>query len=191
MPREQQESKEQEFKERVIHINRVAKVVKGGRRFKVTALVAVGDENGRVGAAMGKASEVADAIRKGVEQATKEMMEVPIIGTTIPHHVIGEFSAARVLLKPATRGTGVIAGGPVRAVVELAGYRDILTKNLGTQNAMNTVYATLEALKKLKSPDEVSRLRGRSVNYIPRQMESKQEEVSANAGEETESKTNS
>lgn len=157
---------ELDLKERVVSINRVAKVVKGGRNFRFSALVVVGDENGHVGVGMAKALEVPEAIRKAIQDARKHIIEVPLVGTTLPHEIIGEFGAGRVLLKPSKEGTGVIAGGPVRAVCELAGIRDIRTKSLGSNNPRNVVNATMAALTGLKRAEEVAKLRGKTVDEI-------------------------
>jgi small subunit ribosomal protein S5 len=154
------------LEERVVQINRVAKVVKGGRRFSFSAVVVVGDGAGHVGAGLGKAGEVPEAIRKGVEDAKKNLVRIPMVGTTIPHEVRQEYAAARVMLKPASQGTGVIAGGSVRAVVEAAGIKDILTKVHGSTNPVNVVRATLEALRSLRSAEELSARRGVQLRSI-------------------------
>jgi small subunit ribosomal protein S5 len=155
-----------DLKEKVVKIGRVTKVVKGGRNFRFSALVVVGDENGYIGSGIGKATEIPDAIRKGIDDAKKNLIKVPLVETTIPHEAIGEYGAGRVLLKPAGQGTGVIAGGPVRAVLELAGVRDIRTKSLGSNNPINMVNATIQALSQLKTVEEVARLRGKTAEEI-------------------------
>ena len=157
---------ELDLKERVVSINRVTKVVKGGRNFRFSALVVVGDENGHVGVGMAKALEVPEAIRKAIQDARKHIIEVPIVGTTIPHEIIGEYGAGRVLLKPSKEGTGVSAGGAVRAVCELAGIKDIRTKSLGSNNPRNVVNATMDALINLKRAEDVAKLRGKTVDEI-------------------------
>ena len=161
-----EEKKDKEFEERVIHISRVSKTVKGGKNMRFAALVVIGDRKGRVGKGIGKSTEVPDAIRKGIEEAKKNIVDVSIVNGTIPHETIGEFAAAQIVMKPAANGTGVIAGGPVRSVCELAGITDIRTKSIGSNNPNNMVNATIEGLKSLKSAEEVARLRGKSVDEI-------------------------
>ena len=155
-----------ELKEKVVAINRVAKVVKGGRTFRFSAVVVVGDEQGHIGVGNGKAAEVPDAIKKAIEDAKKNLVTVPIVGTTIPHEFVGRFGSAQVVLRPAAEGSGVIAGGSVRPVLELAGYKDINTKVIGTNNPRNVVYATIEALKSMTTIEEVAKKRGKKVSEI-------------------------
>ncbi len=155
-----------EFKERLVFINRVAKVVKGGKNYRFTALMVVGNENGKVGVGLGKAVEIPEAVRKGVEDAKRHMIEVPIVGTSIPHQVEGKFGKGHVRMLPAEEGTGVIAGGPVRAVLEMAGIKDIRTKSYGSNNPANCVKATLDGLMQLRTAEEIARLRGKSVAEI-------------------------
>jgi len=157
------ESSQLQLIDKVVHISRVAKVVKGGRRFSFSAIVVVGDGNGRVGYSLGKANEVPEAIRKGMESAKRSMIEVPMQNTTIPHEVLGRFGASSVILIPASPGTGVIAGGAVRAIMEAAGISNILTKCVGSRNPHNVVKATVEGLKMLRSPEQVSRIRGKNI----------------------------
>lgn len=161
-----QEENAVELKEKVVAINRVAKVVKGGRTFRFSAVVVVGDSNGHIGVGNGKASEVPDAIKKAIQEAKKNLITVPIVGTTIPHEYVGRFGSASVMLKPAAEGTGVIAGGSVRPVLELAGYKDIRTKVIGTNNPRNVVYATINALENMKTVEEIAKKRGKKVEDI-------------------------
>ena len=160
------ENQEVDLKEKVVAISRVAKVVKGGRNFRFSAVVVVGDENGHVGVGNGKAAEVPDAIKKAIQEAKKNLIEVPVVNTTVPHEFIGKFGSAKVLLKPAAVGTGLIAGGSVRPVLELAGYKNIRTKVLGTNNPRNVVYATIEGLKAMQTVEQVAAKRGKKVSEI-------------------------
>jgi len=155
-----------DVKEQVVAIRRVTKVVKGGRNFRFAALVVVGDENGHVGIGTGKAMEIPDAIRKGIQDAKKNMIQIPIVGTTVPHQVIGHFGAGNVLIMPAREGTGIIAGGPVRAVLELSGLKDVRAKSLGSNNSRNMVNATIDGLRQLKRAEDVAKLRGKSVEEL-------------------------
>ncbi|MCY6483481.1 30S ribosomal protein S5 [Clostridium aestuarii] len=154
------------LKEKVVFINRVAKVVKGGRNFRFSALVVVGDENGHVGVGMGKAVEIPEAIRKGIEDAKKHLVEVSIVGTTVPHRINGEFGSGNILIMPAFEGTGVIAGGPVRAVLELAGLKDVRAKSLGSNNPRNMVGATIDGLSRLRTAEQIAKLRGKTAEEI-------------------------
>lgn len=160
------EKQEVELKEKVVAISRVAKVVKGGRNYRFSAVVVVGDENGHVGVGNGKAAEVPDAIKKAIQEAKKNLIEVPIVNTSVPHEYLGKFGSARVLLKPAEVGTGLIAGGSVRPVLELAGYKNIRTKVIGTNNPRNVVYATMEGLKSMQTVEQVAAKRGKKVSEI-------------------------
>ena len=160
------ENNTSELKEKVVSISRVDKVVKGGRTFRFSAVVVVGDGAGHVGVGNGKAAEVPDAIKKAIEEAKKNLITVPIVGTSIPHEFVGQFGSAKVMLKPAVEGTGIIAGGSVRPVIELAGYRDIRTKVIGTNNPRNVVYATLEGLKNMQTLEQVAKKRGKKVEDI-------------------------
>jgi small subunit ribosomal protein S5 len=166
MQKGQIDASQLDIKEQVVDIRRVTKVVKGGRNFRFAAIVVVGDGNGHVGVGSGKAMEIPDAIRKGIEDAKKNMLEIPILGTTIPHEVKGHFGAGKVLIMPAVEGTGIIAGGPVRAVLELGGLKDVRAKSLGSNNSRNMVNATMEGLRQLKRAEDVARLRGKSVEEI-------------------------
>ena len=163
---EHNNSNTSEFKEKVVNLGKVTKVVKGGRNFRWSALVVVGDENGHVGAGIGKAAEVSEAVKKAVAAAKKNIITVSMVGTTIPHEIVGKFGAGEVLLKPAAEGTGVIAGGPVRAVIELSGIRDIRTKSLRSNNPINMVRATIDALSSLTTVEKVAKLRGKQVDEI-------------------------
>jgi small subunit ribosomal protein S5 len=186
----------QQYEERTIRVNRVAKVVKGGRRFSFTALMVIGDGNGRVGLGYGKAKEAGLAVQKGIEEAKKNMIDVPLAGNTITHKVIGKSGAGRVFMQPAAPGAGVIAGGAVRAILELAGIRDVLAKSLGTSNALNVAHATIDGLRQLQGPDKVAKLRGKAaVEVAPGSLlavynERKQQMAAAAAGGGTEGTTN-
>lgn len=178
---------ELEFQERTIRVNRVAKVVKGGRRFSFSALIVIGNANGKVGIGYGKAKEASVAVAKGIEDAKKNMFTVPLAGSTIIHPIIGEFGAGRVLLKPAAAGTGVIAGGAVRSILEMAGVHDVLAKSLGSSNSLNIAYATIAGLKALKRPEEIAKLRGKQIaEVVPvgvlRAYNKRQQEIDAAAG---------
>lgn len=166
MGRQRIDASKLDLKEKVVDINRVVKVVKGGRNFRFSALVVVGDENGHVGIGTGKALEVPAAIKKAIQDAKKKLIHVPTVGTTLPHQIVGHFGAGKVLLMPASEGTGVIAGGPVRAVLELGGVKDVRAKSLGSNNSRNMVNATIEGLKELRTVEEVAKLRGKTVEEI-------------------------